>query len=239
MDCEYDSYLITKEKLSVGASSRVLEQDSINEILKNFPDVILDFDRGWWILDGKNFIEHFKNNDVESVNILLNYCNFPDFNSLLPMAVMYSNDDMVNYFLPRCVDIVCDTYYSVTIACTRVDNPELLSILLDHEFGTNKIDVNYLDGLFMAQSVVSNNIPAIKILLDHGFDMESHGDKFLYLALRDKAYESFHYLVIDPDSFVESLVEDFPCLITNFVQYVNEYGIELHPDSLRKLIQKN
>jgi hypothetical protein len=241
MDREYDDELITKEKLSFDGSWHIVTEKSINKIKKIYPNTIFERNENYWRLSDRNFIEHFKNNDIDAVNLLLDYCKYPDPIYLLEMAVAFSNENMINYLLLKEIVYAHQLYNAIVMACTRVDNPSILEILLGQKIyhGAVNIDIKYSDGLFMAQAVVSNNIPGIKILLQHGFDMESHGKKFLYLALRKKAYESFNYLIRDPDSFVYNLLEDYPCLISNFIQYINDYKIELHPDSLQKMTGKN
>jgi hypothetical protein len=240
MDKLYDHLLLSEKEISFEGSYHIMTEWSINEIKKIFPDTIFYHSLCQNIyLKDRNFVEHFQNNNIESVDILLNHCEYPDHTYLLGIAVLFSNENMINYLLSTGKNEKGKIYTSILRACARTDNSGVLSTILDHKFDSFTIDINYCHGLFMAQAVVSNNIPAIKILLEHGFDMESHGKMFIYLALRKKAYESFNYLVKDPDSFVYNLVDYYPLLVTNFIQYVNEYGIELHPESLQKLAQKN
>jgi hypothetical protein len=246
MDGKYYRLLIFVKDVSFDKFYHSIKGDNIKLIIKLFPDAILHYHNpNLCVLSDKNFEIPFKNNDIETVDKLLSCCNYPQPEYLLLYAVAYSNENMINYLLNYqnyCTEKCNSQYYilrAVLMACTRIDNPGLLSILLNYHCDSDKIDIDYKNGLFMAQAIVSNNIPGIKILLAHGFYMESYGSKFLYLALRHKAYESFHYLVKDPDSFVDNLIEDYPRLISNFCEYIEEYGIELRPQSLQKLVQKN
>jgi hypothetical protein len=233
----YDYYLIKDDNwIMFNIFYDVMEKHA--DKMRNLGMEVINDNFGNPTFHFRNLEIYFKNNNIDVIDQVRQYFYFDCLDISLPMAALYSNEHTINYLLSQGGNPTLYYYRSVRIACTRSDNPAILATILEYKLN-HAININYRKGLLMAQAVVSNNIPGIKILLEHGFDMESHGNKFLYLALKKEAYESFNYLVKDLDSFVENLIKDHFSLVSKFTQYVKEYGIELHPESLQKLIQKN